>query len=149
MVEFKINPLNSHYRLISILWFLLKLFQNRKDQKNFRYPTKKQSLTAFLSGTSILFGSSYFETALKVVKLELWFLSPYKQMAFALKVYSFMFWICFFEFILYLSNIIFGKYLKILATVNSLRYSTSKEHCLAINADFAWNLARIIGKKHV
>ena len=47
----------------------LKPFQNKKDQTNLRYPTKKQFFfplkrTAFLSGTSNVFGPSYFEMAL-------------------------------------------------------------------------------------
>ena len=46
----------------------LKPFQNKKGQKKLRYPTKKQSFskekTAFLSGISIFFGPSYFETTL-------------------------------------------------------------------------------------
>ena len=44
------------------------------------------------------------------------------------------------------SAIIFGKYSKIPTIVDILRYSTSKKRC---QADFAWNLARIIEEKHV
>ena len=47
---------------------LLKPFQNKKGQKNFRYPTKKQSFSkkkdCLFVGYLKLFGSSYFETAL-------------------------------------------------------------------------------------
>ena len=47
---------------------LLKPFQNKKGQKNLRYPTKSSPFlgkkTAFLSGTSNFFGPSYFEAAL-------------------------------------------------------------------------------------
>ena len=53
--------------------YLLKPVQNKKVQKNLQHPTKKQSFSKekdcfFLSGTSISFGPSYFETALMQVK---------------------------------------------------------------------------------
>ena len=47
---------------------IVKPFQNKKGQKSFRYPSKKQSSslerTVFLLRTSNFFGPSYFETAL-------------------------------------------------------------------------------------
>ena len=42
-----------------------KPLQNKKDQKNLRYPTKKHGKEdCFLLGTSNFYGPSYFETAL-------------------------------------------------------------------------------------
>ena len=45
-----------------------KPFQNKKCQKDLRYPTKKQTFlrkkTTFLSGTSKFFDPSYFDMAL-------------------------------------------------------------------------------------
>ena len=47
---------------------ILKPFQNKKGQKNLRYPTKKQSFClekdCFFVGYLKFFGPSYFETAL-------------------------------------------------------------------------------------
>ena len=47
---------------------IVKPFQNKKGQKSFRYPSKKQSSslerTVFLLSTSKFFGPSYFDMAL-------------------------------------------------------------------------------------
>ena len=50
---------------------LLKPFQNKKGQKNLRYPKKEQSFSlekdCFFGGYLNFFGLSYFETALENV----------------------------------------------------------------------------------
>jgi hypothetical protein len=58
----------QNYMNYKRLMLLLKPFQNKKRQKNLRYPTKKQSFSkekdCFFVGYLKFFGPTYFEVAL-------------------------------------------------------------------------------------
>ena len=69
---------------------LVKSLQNKKGQKKLRYPTKRQSFSAFLLGISNLFGPSYFEAALVMSSTEIF---RVKQKKVGGKLGHFNFWV--------------------------------------------------------